>query len=431
LPLIKTKQKAATNTAVVFPEIGGQRIALSADSRLSEAVGLALSINLHVVKQEIVKVRNVKPSTLVGQGVLDRLAQDIAELDISLVVFDTSLTPIQQRNLEQKLQVKVIDRTALILEIFGERAQTKEGKLQVELAHLTYQRSRLVRSWTHLERQRGGAGFLGGPGETQIELDRRLIDDKILRIKQDLEKVKQTRQLQRSARNRVPYPIVAFVGYTNAGKSTLFNRLSGDNVLAKDLLFATLDPTMGKIKLPSGTEVILSDTVGFISDLPHELIMSFRATLEEVLAADLVVHIRDVASAQTKEQRRDVLDVLEHLGFKDITNSGHYIEVLNKIDLLPEDKKQDLQNKKSLSTVAVSAVTGEGISALLQMIEDKLSADFAVTTVKVAAADGALLAWIYANAQVLSQSEKGEQITLKLKISTANLSRLNNKLLPK
>ena len=281
---------------------------------MEEANGLAQAIGLNVLYKEIVRVKQVKPAALVGQGVIERLAEKINLYKIELVIFDTALSPIQQRNLEKKLAVKVIDRTALILEIFGERAQTKEGKLQVELAHLTYQRSRLVRSWTHLERQRGGAGFLGGPGETQIELDRRIIDDKILRIKKDLEKVKQTRQIQRNARKRVPYPIVALVGYTNAGKSTIFNLLSGSNVLAKDLLFATLDPTMRKIKLLSGQEVILSDTVGFISDLPLELIMAFRATLEEVVEADLIVHVRDISSNSAKEQREDVLKVLQSLG---------------------------------------------------------------------------------------------------------------------
>lgn len=292
MPLIELNKNKQTNAAVIFPEVAANPLNISSESRLQEAVGLALAINLKVVYQEIVKVRTIKPSTFVGQGLLDRLEPLFAQENIELLIIDTDLTPIQQRNLEKKLKIKVIDRTALILEIFGERAQTKEGKLQVELAHLTYQRSRLVRSWTHLERQRGGAGFLGGPGETQIELDRRLIDDKIVRIKKDLEKVKQTRQIQRSARQRIPYPVIALVGYTNAGKSSLFNTLSSAKVFAEDLLFATLDPAMRKIKLPSGQEVILSDTVGFISDLPHELIMAFRATLEEVLSADIIVHVK-------------------------------------------------------------------------------------------------------------------------------------------
>ena len=269
---------------------------MSSIARLEEAVGLARAINLDVVHREIVRLREVKPGTFISQGILDNLIPVLAEKNVELLIVDNAITPIQQRNLEKKLNLKVIDRTALILEIFGERAQTKEGKLQVELAHLTYQRSRLVRSWTHLERQRGGAGFLGGPGETQIELDRRIIDEKIVRIKKDLEKVRQTRLLQRGARQRVPYPVVALVGYTNAGKSSVFNRLSAAGVFAENLLFATLDNTLRKIVLPSGREVILSDTVGFISDLPHELIMSFRATLEEVLEADIVVHVRDISN---------------------------------------------------------------------------------------------------------------------------------------
>lgn len=401
---------------------------MSAESRLEEACGLAWAIALDVVYKEIIKIRAVKPATLIGQGVIDRLNAVIAEQNIELVIFDTSLSPIQQRNLEKKLKVKVIDRTALILEIFGERAQTKEGKLQVELAHLTYQRSRLVRSWTHLERQRGGAGFLGGPGETQIELDRRIIDDKILKIKQELEKVKQTRQIQRSARKRVPYPVVAFVGYTNAGKSTLFNMLSGSRVFAKDLLFATLDPSMRKIKLPSGKEVILSDTVGFISDLPHELIMSFRATLEEVLSADLVIHIRDIAAQNTKAQCKDVLDVLEHLGFKDFSNSKQYIEVLNKIDLLSDAKKTELISKIKPQMVAVSALTGQGKENLLQMIDDKLSADFEIVDIKINASKGKELAWIFANTDILDKKVDKDIIKLKIKISPENHNRLIAKL---
>ena len=413
--------------AIVFPDIFGQKTALSAESRLEEACGLALAINLDVVYKDIIHIRTVKPATLIGQGVIDRLSVEIAAKGIELIIFDTSLSPIQQRNLENKLNIKVIDRTALILEIFGERAQTKEGKLQVELAHLTYQRSRLVRSWTHLERQRGGAGFLGGPGETQIELDRRIIDDKILRIKQELEKVKQTRQIQRSARKRVPYPVVAFVGYTNAGKSTLFNMLSGSNVFAKDLLFATLDPSMRKIKLPSGKEVILSDTVGFISDLPHELIMSFRATLEEVLSADLIVHIRDIAAPNTGEQRKDVLEVLENLGFKDFANSKQYIEVLNKTDLLAPEKVQKLTAKSKTGTAVISALTGYGKENLLQLIDDKLSNDFAVINLKIPASDGKKLAWIHANADVLDSKIMDDIICLKIKISPENHGKLQNK----
>lgn len=428
MPFIEFNTDYRTKAIVIYPEIFAAKCSLPPQARLEEAVGLALAINLDVIHSEIVKVRTVKPATLIGQGVLDYFAEIIEKKEIELVIFDTGLTPIQQRNLEQKLKIKVIDRTALILEIFGERAQTKEGKLQVELAHLTYQRSRLVRSWTHLERQRGGAGFLGGPGEKQIELDRRIIDDKILRIKQDLEKVKRTRTIQRSARKRVPYPVVAFVGYTNAGKSTLFNTLSGSNVFAKDLLFATLDPSMRKIKLPrSGREIILSDTVGFISDLPHELIMAFRATLEEVLEADLIVHIRDISSEVTIEQRRDVLAVLENLGFTDFSLSAPYLEVLNKIDLLTSAKKQELQNSPKAGTVLVSAVTGEGTEKLLQTIEDKLSAGFEVTDIILKASDGKTIAWIYANAEILHQEAMRDIIKFKIKISAENAAKLKLK----
>ena len=425
MPVVHFDTKTAVKAGVVFPEIYGQKTALSAEARLDEASGLAQAINLDVVYREIVRVREIKPATLVGQGVIDRLAAVAADEDIGLIIFDTSLTPIQQRNLEKKLQIKVIDRTALILEIFGERAQTKEGKLQVELAHLTYQRSRLVRSWTHLERQRGGAGFLGGPGETQIELDRRIIDDKILKIKRDLEKVKKTRQIQRLARQRVPYPVAAVVGYTNAGKSTLFNRLSGSSVLAQDMLFATLDPSMRKILLPSGKNVILSDTVGFISDLPHELIMAFRATLEEVLAADLVIHIRDVASENTKQQRQDVLQVLENLGFKDIQNSPQYIEVLNKIDLLSAEKKAEMQRKTAVSgTVCVSALTGEGQNELLQLIDERLADGLEIEEIRIPAADGKKLAWLYAHSEVLARTDEEDDIVLTVRISRPDRQQL-------
>ena len=340
---LENQQDKQTKAAVIFPSLTNSGIRLSPEARLKEACGLASAINLDVVLSEIVKLREIKPATFIGHGYLDKLLPTLQSLDIELLIIDASLSAIQQRNLEKALNIKVIDRTALILEIFGERANTKEGKLQVELAHLSYQRSRLVRSWTHLERQRGGAGFLGGPGETQIELDRRIIDDKIIKIEKELSKVKQTRSLQRSARQKVPYPVVALVGYTNAGKSSLFNKLSKSNVFAKDLLFATLDPTMRRIKLPSGKEVILSDTVGFISDLPHELIMSFRATLEEVLAADVIVHIRDISGADSIEQKKDVLDVLHNLGLKEIEQQANYIEVLNKVDLLSAEDKHKIE----------------------------------------------------------------------------------------
>jgi GTP-binding protein hflX len=415
--------------AVVFPNVLADSVSVTPETRLEEAVGLARAINLDVAYREIVRLREIKPSAYFSRGFVDRVKPLFETEEIELMIVDASLTPIQQRNLEKALKIKVIDRTALILEIFGERAKTKEGKLQVELAHLTYQRSRLVRSWTHLERQRGGAGFLGGPGETQIELDRRIIDDKIVRIRKELEKVKKTRELQRSARKRIPYPVVALVGYTNAGKSTLFNYLSSAGVFAENLLFATLDPTMRRIRLPGGREVILSDTVGFISDLPHELIMSFRATLEEVLEADVIVHVRDIANENSLAQKKDVLNVLKSLGLKNIENESGYIEVLNKIDLLDEAGRRYLEENaaRNANVVPLSAVSGEGTERFLRLVEDKLSANFRMVEVTTDAADGKLISWIYKNTDVISAAAKGEQMILRLKADDAAISKLKNK----
>ena len=422
-----------TKAAVIFPSLINSAIRLSPEARLKEACGLAFAINLEVTYSDIVKLRDIKPATFIGHGYLEKLLPILQSQEIELLIIDTSLSPIQQRNLEKKLNIKVIDRTALILEIFGERANTKEGKLQVELAHLNYQRSRLVRSWTHLERQRGGAGFLGGPGETQIELDRRIIDDKILKIEKELKKVKQTRSLQRNARQKVPYPVIALVGYTNAGKSSLFNKLSHANVFAKDLLFATLDPTMRRIKLKSGKEVILSDTVGFISDLPHELIMSFRATLEEVLAADIVVHVRDIAGTDTVEQKKDVLDVLHNLGLKEIEHKNNYIEVLNKIDLLTSEEKSKIKllSQKNKNAIVLSALTGEGTEDLLIKIDKILSQQEQIIDLRVPASDGKLISWLFENSEILSKETKGSNILFKIRINSANQARLQAKLSPK
>lgn len=423
--MIEVQQNRRFNAAVICPEVFGVPASLSPESRLAEAEGLALAIRLNVVYKEILKVKEVKPSAYFSKGFLERLKPIIAEKNIDLLISDTRLSPIQQRNLERELKLKVIDRTALILEIFGERAQTREGALQVELAHLTYQRSRLVRSWTHLERQRGGAGFLGGPGETQIELDRRIIDDKIVRIKKELEKVRQTRGIQRSARRKVPYPVAALVGYTNAGKSTLFNYLSGSSVMAADMLFATLDPTMRKISLNGGRDVILSDTVGFISDLPHELVMAFRATLEEVLTADIILHIRDVSNPDSQAQCADVLDVLSHLGLKEIKNADNYIEVFNKADLLPPEDLSRWQAKtqNSSNMVLTSAISGEGCDRLLELIRQKLTLGQKKCRITLPAADGQLQAWLHQNSDVqkLENSEQSNIYTVC--ISPENLAR--------
>lgn len=390
----------------------------SAEARLNEAISLTKAINLNVVGREIIALREVRPASYIGRGSVERLGEVLKQLQAELVLMDCALTPIQQRNLEKAWQVKVIDRTALILEIFGERAQTKEGVLQVELAHLTYQRSRLVRSWTHLERQRGGAGFLGGPGETQIEMDRRIIDDKLVRIKKELEHVKQTRGLQRKSRKKVPFPIVSLVGYTNAGKSTLFNRLTSANVFAKDLLFATLDPTMRQIELPSGKKIILSDTVGFISDLPTELVAAFRATLEEVLEADLILHVRDCAHPDTLAQKQDVEGVLKDLGLSDQVAKG-IPEVLNKIDLLSPMERQALTQISSYKELVwpVCAKTGQGIDDLLRFIDKALSENQKTHTVHLSFSDGRTLAWLYEKGAVVSCHEEENDIKLIVSLS--------------
>ena len=413
-----------TKAGIIYPNVGNSD--LLPEDRLAETKGLAAAISLDILYSEIIKLRTIKPGTFFGSGIIEKVANICKESQLELLIIDADLTPIQQRNLEKALNIKIIDRTALILEIFGERAQTREGCLQVELAHLTYQRSRLVRSWTHLERQRGGAGFLGGPGETQIELDRRIIDDKIVKIKKALEKIKQTRGLQRSARKKVPYPIVALVGYTNTGKSTLFNYLTQANVFAENLLFATLDTTMRRLKLPSGREVILSDTVGFISDLPHELIMAFRATLEEVLEADIVVQVLDAANSENKSQRKDVLEVLHHLGLDKIEYQRNYVEVYNKIDLLSQETINQLQNNKNL--VLTSAINGSGCDALLNKIDNILGEEYKTITLNINASDGKLLAWLHKNAEIIKSDLQEDKFCITARLTDADYSRLQKQL---
>jgi GTP-binding protein HflX len=394
-----------------------------AEGRLAEAVGLTAAIGLVVVESFIAPIAKPTPATLIGSGKVEEIAAAARGLEPEVIVVNAQLSPVQQRNLEKAWKTKVLDRTALILEIFGERARTKEGTLQVELAHLTYQRSRLVRSWTHLERQRGGFGFLGGPGETQIEADRRQIGDRILKIKKELEGVKRTRGLQRQARKRVPFPVIALVGYTNAGKSTLFNTLTKSEVLAKDLLFATLDPTMRGLKLPSGRNVILSDTVGFISDLPIELVAAFRATLEEVLEADVIAHVRDAAHDETAAQKADVLKVLHDLG---VGEDRPVVEILNKIDLLEPDAREALL-ERSDDTVAISALKGEGLTQLQERLDQMLSAHSSTMALHLDAADGEGLAWVYRHAQVVSREDGESGTELTLTVDPADLDRFSQR----
>jgi len=396
-----------------------------AEARLAEAVGLTAAIHLDVVAAQVAPLARPTPATLLGTGKVEEIATLAKAEEPDVIIVNAHLTPVQQRNLEQAWKSKVLDRTAVILEIFGERAQTKEGRLQVELAHLNYQRSRLVRSWTHLERQRGGFGFLGGPGESQIESDRRLIAERIVRIKAELEKVKRTRNLGRQARKKVPFPVVALVGYTNAGKSTLFNRLTESKALAKDLLFATLDPTMRGVKLPHGTKIILSDTVGFIADLPTELVAAFRATLEEVLEADVIVHVRDAAHDETAAQKADVLKVLEELG---VDADRPLLEVLNKIDLLePEQQRGLLSHNGRRPAVAVSALTGAGIPDLLAGFESAVTRGNIVLRLKLDAADGSALAFAYRHAQVLERRDRAGKISLSLRVHPDDLGRFQHR----
>ncbi|MBP1856648.1 GTPase HflX [Rhizobium herbae] len=403
----------------------------SDESRLEETIGLALAIDLEVVHGMIVPVAQPKPGTLLGSGKIEEIGHLLSEHNAGLVIIDHPLTPVQQRNLEKEWNCKVIDRTGLILEIFGRRASTKEGTLQVDLAHLNYQKGRLVRSWTHLERQRGGAGFMGGPGETQIEADRRLLQEKIVKLEKELEQVRRTRQLHRAKRKKVPHPIVALVGYTNAGKSTLFNRITGAGVLAEDMLFATLDPTLRRMKLPHGRMVMLSDTVGFISDLPTHLVAAFRATLEEVLEADLILHVRDLADPDNQVQAQDVLRILTDLGIDEKARSERIIEIWNKIDLLDEEAHDSLVQKaeNSENTVAVSAVTGEGVDHLLDEINKRLSGVLMECNVVLPADKLQLLSWVYEHTMVDGREDMEDgSVSLDLRMTPSESEELERRL---
>ncbi len=397
---------------------------------LAEAVGLAAAIALDVVHEGVMRLKGVAPGTLFGTGTVQEIGALVETLAVELVVIDGALSPVQQRNLERAWKTKVIDRTALILEIFGERAQTREGRLQVEMAHLAYQKSRLVRSWTHLERQRGGFGFLGGPGETQIEADRRVIAERIAKLRRELATVRRTREIHRRSRRKVPYPVVGLVGYTNAGKSTLFNRLAGATVFAEDVLFATLDPTMRGVTLPSGRRVILSDTVGFVSSLPTELVAAFRATLEEVVEADLILHVRDISHPDTEAQKADVLAVLAGLDI-DPDADGGLIEVLNKTDRLDVPARELLlaQNARQPAVVPVSALTGDGVPALLAEIDRRLNAQREVRDFVFAAGQGAPVAWLYRHADILARSEANDgSVHLRVGIDPAELARFETRM---
>jgi len=399
-----------------------------ASSRLEEAVSLTGALDFDVVGADVVPIAKTRPATLFGTGVVERLGNQIKAEEADIVMINGQLSPIQQRNLEREWKCKVIDRTGLILEIFADRARTREGRLQVQLALLSYQKSRLVRTWTHLERQRGGRGFLAGPGERQIEIDRRLIGDKLAKLRRELEEVKRTRELHREARRRVPYPIVALVGYTNAGKSTLFNQLTVSDVFAEDMLFATLDPTMRGLELPSGRKVILSDTVGFVSDLPHDLVAAFRATLEEVLEADLIVHVRDASSHEAEAQKLDVLEVLKALGLQKAIDGEELVEALNKCDQLEGEDLTAVQeySSRNANTIAISAIKGTNCDALLALIEDRLTEDMPIFEVLVPYSDGKALARLYEQGEVLKRLDGENGISVQVRIDDSRVGRFED-----
>ncbi len=430
---------------VLHPVVKTERLARDAKAKLEEAVGLAQAISLLVVHAGVMNISHATPKSLFGKGQVEQCGEIIRSEKIDLVIIDHTLTPVQQRNLEKAWACKVIDRTGLILEIFGERAQTREGQLQVELAALDYQKSRLVRSWTHLERQRGGYGFLGGPGESQLELDRRLINHRIAKLKDELDQVRRTRGLQREARQRAERATIALVGYTNAGKSSLFNRLTGAEVLAKDMLFATLDPTMRGLTLPSGREVTLSDTVGFISDLPTHLVEAFRATLEEVQLADVILHVRDISHPETKVQREAVMDIMADLGIG--LDDKRLVEVLNKTDLLPEDERQNLTEYAKRITgeaeialplqglrpqahgglIGVSALTGDGIDDLLKLLDHALAEASQVYEIDVPLTDGAALSWLYEHGKIIEKRDTKTKSRLKVEMDVADYGRFQSR----
>ncbi len=431
------KRRDDSRAVVIAPVIKKGRaeangvVSRSDEARLAEAIGLARAIDLNVVFSAIVPVSQPKPGTLLGTGKIEEIKTALDANDAGLVIVDHPLTPVQQRNLEKEWNAKVIDRTGLILEIFGRRASTKEGTLQVELAHLNYQKGRLVRSWTHLERQRGGAGFMGGPGETQIEADRRLLQERIVRLERELEQVRRTRQLHRAKRKKVPHPIVALVGYTNAGKSTLFNRITGAGVLAEDMLFATLDPTLRRMKLPQGRTVILSDTVGFISDLPTHLVAAFRATLEEVLEADLILHVRDMSDPDNGAQASDVLRILADLGIDEKDGAERILEVWNKIDDLPAEAREALVQKAAATpnTIAVSALTGEGVDALMAEINRRLSGVLVDRDVVLPVDKLQLLPWLYDHSIVDEREDQEDgRVRIAVRLTETEAAELDRRL---